>query len=58
MSDLNPVLQARTELLKDICHKVAVAGIARGECVDLDVAVEQLQQKFRSVKEGVWWILH
>jgi hypothetical protein len=55
MSDLDLVLKARADLLEDICRKVevAVAELDRGKGVDLDVVVEQLQQKFRSAKEGV-----
>jgi hypothetical protein len=55
MSDLDPVLKARDVLLEDICRKleVAVAEFDRGEGIDLDVVVEQLQQKLRSAKEGV-----
>ncbi len=53
MSDLDPVLKARDNLLADICRKVAVAELDRGEGVDLDVVVEQLRQKFQSAKEGV-----
>jgi hypothetical protein len=53
MSDLDLVLKARADLLEDIRRKVAVAELDRGEGVDLDVVVEQLQQKFCSAKEGV-----
>jgi antitoxin ParD1/3/4 len=55
MSDLDPVLIARVDLLEDIRRQVeaAVAELDRGEGIDLDVVVEQLQQKFRSAKEGV-----
>jgi hypothetical protein len=55
MSDLDPVLKARADLLADIRRKVAVvvAELDRGEGVDLDVVVEQLRQKFQSAKEGV-----
>jgi antitoxin ParD1/3/4 len=55
MSDIDPVLMARVDLLEDIRRKVeaAVAELDRGEGIDLDVVVEQLQQKFRSAKEGV-----
>jgi hypothetical protein len=53
MSDLDPVLKARADLLEDICCKVAVAKLDGGEGIDLDGVVEQLQQKLRSAKEGV-----
>jgi hypothetical protein len=53
MSDLDPVLKARADLLEDIRCKVAVAKLDRGEGMDLDVVVEQLQQKLRSAKEGI-----
>jgi hypothetical protein len=53
MSDLDPVLKARADLLKDIRRKVAVAELDGGEDIDVDVVVEQLQQKLRSAKEGV-----
>jgi hypothetical protein len=55
MSDLDPVSEARANLLADIRHKVAVAvaELDRGEGVDLDVVVEQLRQKFQFAKKGV-----
>jgi antitoxin ParD1/3/4 len=55
MSDLDPVLKARADLLEDVRCKVeiAVAELDRGEGIDLDMVMEQLQQKLRSAKEGV-----
>jgi hypothetical protein len=55
MSDLNPVSKARADLFEDVRCKVevAVAELDRGEGIDIDVVVEQLQQKLRSAKEGV-----
>jgi hypothetical protein len=50
MSDMNPILQARTDLLADIRRKVevAIAELDRGE----GVVIERLRQKFKSHKEG------
>jgi hypothetical protein len=54
MGDMNPILQARTDLLADIRRKLelAVAELDRGEGVELEVIVERLRHKFKSYKEG------
>jgi hypothetical protein len=50
MSDLDPALKTKADLLADIRRKVdtAVAELDRGEGVELEVVIEQLRQKFKS----------
>jgi hypothetical protein len=50
MSDLDPALKAKADLLADIRRKVnmVVVELDRGGGVELEVVIEQLRQKFKS----------